>query len=296
METKFYSHSLSDLSMIPKRPNDSHKGTFGRVLVIGGARGMSGAPYFSAKAAYKTGAGLVQILCHEDNRIILQTLLPEAIVSTYHDDIVGDIADIRRALSAADVIVIGVGLGQNATALQLLKLTLAEADVPLILDADALNLIAGSPEMLESASVPLIVTPHYMEMARLCRVGVDILKKAPADFAVNFAEKYTLVCALKGHETLVVSGDEENESRRSRGTVYLNKSGNSGMATGGSGDALTGVIAGLIAQKMRLFDAVTMGVYLHGLAGDAAAEALGEYSVMTSDIIDHIPDVLKKIE
>ena len=140
MEHLFYSYRPSDLSRIPARPADSHKGTFGRVLVIGGAPGMSGAAYFSAKAAYRTGAGLVHILTHEDNRVILQTGLPEAILSTYGEYTNEPV--LSAALEKADVIVLGVGLGQSPTAKELVRQTLAKADVPLILDADAINMIA----------------------------------------------------------------------------------------------------------------------------------------------------------
>lgn len=287
MEYSFFSYRPLDLERMPPRPKQSHKGTFGRVLVIGGSPCMSGAAYFSAKAAYRTGAGLVHILTHEHNRIILQAQLPEAILS-----VCGDHPEVQRqtvldAINKADAIVIGVGLGQSAGARELLAMTLSNADVPLIVDADALNLIAKEPSLLDLASAPIIVTPHIAEMARLCDRSVSEILADKAEYATRFAEQNALICALKDHETLVASGNTDDTA------VYVNKSGNSGMATGGSGDVLTGVIAALIAQGMEAFDAATLGVYIHGLAGDAAADDLGEYSVMASDIIDHISAVIK---
>ncbi len=288
----FFSYRPSDLSRIPPRTEESHKGTYGRVLVVGGSVCMSGAAYFAAKAAYRTGAGLVQILTHKDNRVILQTQLPEAILSTYGDDVEKDKERILDAVSCADVIVVGVGLGQSDEAKKLLRMVLSGADVPLVIDADALNLLAKHGELWELISAPAIVTPHPLEMARLCRMDVSVIERDRLSAAVNFSEKYALICVLKGHNTIVSDGTEAR-GLGDKHTVYLNHSGNSGMATGGSGDVLSGVIAALVAQKMSPFEAATLGVYIHGLAGDAAAETLGEYSLMASDIIDNISEIIK---
>ena len=287
MEHRFFSYRPSDLERLPARPAESHKGTFGRVLVIGGAPCMSGAAYFSAKAAYRTGAGLVHILTHEDNRIILQAQLPEAILSVCDDYPEEKKQIVLDAISKADSVVIGVGLGQTEGARQLVAMTLANADAPLIVDADALNLIAKDPSLLDLASAPIIVTPHIAEMARLCERSVPEILADKVEYATRFAEQNALICVLKDHETVVACGNTDDNA------IYLNKSGNSGMATGGSGDVLTGVIAALIAQGLEPFDAATLGVYIHGLAGDAAADELGEYSTMASDIIDHISTVIK---
>ena len=290
--SSFFSYRPSDLSRIPRRTEESHKGSFGRVLVVGGSVCMSGAAYFAAKAAYRTGAGLVQILTHKDNRVILQTQLPEAILTTYGEDVEEAEERILNAVSLADVIVVGVGLGQTTEAKKLLSTVLSHADAPLVIDADALNLLAKHSELWEKISAPVIVTPHPLEMARLCHVDVATIERDRLTAAVNFSEKYALICVLKGHNTIVSDGAEAR-GLGDRHTVYLNHSGNSGMATGGSGDVLSGIIAALIAQKMSPFEAATLGVYIHGLAGDAAAETLGEYSVMASDIIDHISEIIK---
>lgn len=290
--SSFFSYRPADLSRIPPRPSESHKGTFGRVLVVGGSVCMSGAAYFAAKAAYRMGAGLVQILTHRENRVILQSQLPEAILSTYGEDVEQDCEAILAAVSQADVIAVGMGLGQTREALKLLKMVLSSADCPLVIDADALNLLAKEDSLWTSISAPAIVTPHPLEMARLCHMDVSIVERDRLSAAVNFAEKYALICVLKGHHTVVSDGTEAR-GLGDKHTVYLNHSGNSGMATGGSGDVLDGVIAALIAQGMSPFEAATLGVYIHGLAGDAAAEAMGEYSVMASDILDYIPEIIK---
>ncbi len=288
----FFSYRPNDLTRLPRREQNTNKGSFGRVLVIGGTRGMSGAVYFSAKAAYRIGCGLVQILTHEDNRAVLQMQLPEAIVSTYGENVRVEHSVLSDAIARADVIVVGVGLGQSVNALELLKITLSESEVPLIIDADALNLLSGNEHLWELVSAPVIITPHPLEMARLCHTDVSIIQRDRMRAAINFSEKYALICVLKGHETVVSDGSEAGGAGDEQ-YLYLNHSGNSGMATGGSGDVLTGVIAGLLAQRMRLFEAACLGVYIHGLAGDAAAERLGEYSVMASDIIDSISDVIR---
>ena len=167
----------------------------------------------------------------------------------------------------------------------MLALTFSVADAPIIADADALNLIAKELSILDTLSAPLIITPHMMEMARLCHTDVSEIISNTVGFASAFAEKHSLICALKDHETVVADSNTPQ--------IYINKSGNNGMSTGGSGDVLTGIIAALIAQGLPYFEATTLGVYIHGLSGDAATESLGEYSVMASDIIDHIPTVLK---
>lgn len=281
----FFSYSPSALERMPIRPENSHKGTFGRVLVVGGSPCMSGAAYFSAKAAYRTGAGLVQILTHEDNRIILQTQLPEAILSTYSEGSFNDDA-ISEAIEKADVVVVGVGLGQGPLSKRILSLVLTVSDAPIIADADALNMIAKDLTLLSNVSAPIIITPHMAEMARLCHTDISEIMANQVGFATSFAEKNSLICVLKDHETVVCDGNVNSP-------IYINKSGNSGMSTGGSGDVLTGIIAALIAQGIPLFDATSLGVYIHGLAGDAAADELGEYSVMASDIIEHISTVIK---
>lgn len=282
-----FSYSQNDIKkLLPKRQENSNKGSCGRVLIIGGSPCMAGAPYFSAKAAYRTGCGLVEIFTHEDNRVILQTLIPEAVLSTFGESI--DLDKLKASIKKADVIAIGMGLSTSDSALEILKFTLQNNDCPIIIDADALNLSANNPElfslMIRNA---VIMTPHPLEMSRLVGFEVSKITENIPHFAQGFANANEVICVLKDHNTAVAAphGDE----------IYINKSGNSGMSTGGSGDVLDGVIAGLLAQGAEPYIAATLGVYLHGLAGELASEMLSEYSVMASDIIEALPEIFSNL-
>lgn len=287
---------------LPPRRRRSHKGTYGRILCVCGSTGMSGAAYLAASAALRTGAGLVEILTPADNRTILQTALPEAIVSTY-DGEKPRLADIAEAASHADGLTIGCGLGTSLVALGILGIVLehvpANGSVPVVLDADALNLLAGHPDLwntslLSSPQKQVILTPHPAEMARLCHTSVaDVLRNPPAA-ARTLAEARGVTVILKDAHTVIASPD---------GRLSICAAGNAGMATGGSGDVLAG-IAGAIATQRRadlhaatlsLHDVAAAAVYLHAAAGDAAADAVGEYSLTASDILHHIADVTRPL-
>ncbi|HHV13591.1 MAG TPA: NAD(P)H-hydrate dehydratase [Clostridiales bacterium] len=289
-----------DLERLPGRRRDGHKGSFGKVLIIAGSKGMGGAAYLSGKAAYRTGAGLVKLMTSEANRLILQTLLPEALFSSYD----GEGADseerqhkLLRELEWASAVVVGPGLGLTATAKELVETVINKATVPVIIDADAINLLAGMLDHNQEAGIRdrwrklasllkenTILTPHLLELARLMGVSVAEISNNLVDTANQCSYNNKLIYAIKDARTFVVQ-----EMKR-----YLNVSGNNGMATGGSGDVLTGIIAALMAQGMVEYEAACLGVYIHGLAGDAAAREKGVYSLMASDIIDSLGDVLKK--
>lgn len=281
-----FSYSISDLrKLLPKRDENSNKGSCGRVLIIGGSTCMAGAPYFSAKAAYRTGCGLVEVFTHEDNRVILQSLIPEAVMSTWGDKI--DFDKLKNSIKKADVIAIGMGLSTSDNALEILKFTLQKCTCPMIIDADALNLIGKNKELFKCFNKKIIITPHPLEMSRLTGVDVDEITQDITYYAQNFAGINNVICVLKDHNTAVAMPGGE--------AIYINRSGNSGMSTGGSGDVLDGVIAGLLAQGAKPYIAATLGVYIHGLAGYIASEKLSEYSVMANDIIDALPDVFKSV-
>ncbi len=274
-----------DLKEIPKRPHRSNKGTFGRVLVIAGSTNMAGAALFCAQASYEAGCGLVRVFTPETNRVILQSTLPEAILSTYAcgqegNDLSKLLAD---AIAWADVIAIGPGIGTEACACQIAEQVFADADIPVIADADALNIAAKTPEIFKTTSAKLIITPHPGEMARLCKKQVSDILNNLRNAAEQFAKQYDLICVLKDAVT-VTAGPS--------GT-WLNTSGCHAMAKGGSGDILTGLIAALAAQGMKPEAAAYMGVYLHGMAGEAAAEQKGSYSVLARDILNAVGTVFR---
>ena len=273
------------LGMIPERAERSNKGTFGLVTVVGGSVGMSGAAYFSAKAAYRTGCGMCRIVSLEENRVIYQAQLPEAVLTLY-DSKDPDEKTVKNAVCRASSLVIGVGLGNSDMSKAVLKYALESANAPTVIDADGLNLIAADREMWKYVPKGSIVTPHPLEMSRLTGLPVgEILEDIPS-VAEKFAFEHNVICVLKDRYTAISDGAR----------TAINHSGNSALATAGSGDVLTGIIASLIAQGMDNFDAASLGAYIHGLAGEIASSKLSEYSVMASDIIDAIPLVMKETE
>ena len=280
-----FSFEKSDLHYsLPMRKMNSNKGTYGKVLMIVGSEGMSGAAYLSAKAAYASGCGLVQIYTPECNRIILQQLLPEAIITSYVEY---NEFELQRLLNWADVVGIGCGIGTGNVAEELVYGTLRFGMCPCVVDADALNILAKHMEWLLYAKQKIVMTPHMKEMARLLECTVDEVKTEPFLRLTEFAERNAVVCALKDARTLVA---------RKHTPIYVNLTGNASMAKAGSGDVLTGMIVGLIAQGTDTHSATCMGVYLHGLAGDIARAKKGKYSVLASDIIDAIGCAYKEVE
>ena len=276
--------------LLPPRPAVSNKSTFGRVVAVCGSEGMCGAAYLAAKAAYRTGCGLVEIVTPQQNRIPLQTLLPEAIVTCY-DSGDPDTAAIARAVRGADAVVVGCGLGTSLSAARVLDATLTALRVPAVIDADALNLMAADSALWDALHTPAIITPHPGEMSRLTGLSIDQVLQNLPELAASFAKEHGVVCLLKHHKTAISDGDY----------TYINQFGNSGMATGGSGDVLAGIIAALLSQSKNhstntapdLCQTAALGALIHSLAGDRAAARLGEYSVMASDIIEEISIVLK---
>ena len=279
-----YCYDYEDFKrQFPKRTPNSHKGSDGKVLLIVGSKGMSGAALLCARAAYATGSGLVQIYTHEDNRVIIQKSLPEAIVSAYTEY---DENQLKQIIDWADVVGIGSGLGMSDTAEKLVKYTIQFANIPCVVDADALNLIAKDTTILQNVSQPMILTPHMKEMSRLLSCDVQELKDRKIELLEQFVEEYPVSCVLKDART-IIGCKKEN--------LFLNLTGNSAMAKGGSGDVLTGIIAAIMAQKVDAHQAACLGVYLHGLSGDCAREYKGSYSVLAGDLVDSIGEILKQI-
>lgn len=278
-----YAYDNSDLDKLPKRVNNSNKGTYGRVAVIAGSKNMSGAAFLCSKAAYSTGAGLVKIYTHESNRTILQSQLPEAVMMTY-DDYGGALACIEDALQWATVIVVGPGLGVDTVSERMLYELLMNAEVPMVVDADALNILSNNIELLRTSSVQIIMTPHMKEMSRLIQRPVEEIAKNRFVIAREFAKKMQVTLVLKDAKSIATNGGQQ---------TYMNLAGNNGMSTGGSGDVLAGIIAGMLAGGLTLADAARMGTYVHCRAGDLAAEHKGNYAMLASDIISYIGEVMR---
>lgn len=280
-----YGYDLSDLARLPKRSDNSNKGTYGRAAVIAGSADMSGAAVFAAEAAYRTGTGLVKVYTHSLNRTVIGNRIPEAVLMTYSDEVEA-LKCAEDAVSWADVILVGPGLGRSGEAEELLRYVICEAEQPLVLDADALNIISQDLELLKKHRGEVTVTPHLGEMSRLTDIAIPDIKKNILRVCKDFAMEYNVIDVLKDSRTCVSRG----------GDIYINTSGNNGMSTAGAGDVLAGVITGLIATGSSPYEAAKLGVYIHGLAGDLAAERMGKNGMIARDIVESIPMVIKGVE
>ena len=264
MDQTIYTYGKEILDLLPRRYENSNKGDYGRLLLICGSEGMCGAAFLAAKAAYRTGAGLVRVLTAEENLIPLQASLPEAIVTVYKGDS-PDRRIIDDAVAWADAIVIGCGLGRSRASARVLSTALRASSVPTVVDADGLNLIEENPSLGKYLSGK-IITPHVLEAARISGIDKDTILSDIVEYSQRIAKLFDCICVLKDHRTAVSDGSDR---------VYRNSTGNSGMATAGSGDVLAGIIGGLLAQnkkgELSLVNAAALGVYLHGRAGDVAA-------------------------
>lgn len=283
VKPQIYAYDQSDMDKLPVRCDNSNKGTYGKVAVIAGSKNMSGAAFLCGKAAYSTGAGLVKIYTHESNRMILQSQLPEAVLMTYAE-YEGALSCIEDAMKWATVIVVGPGLGVDTTSERMLYELLMNAEVPLVVDADALNILSENIELLEMTSASVIMTPHMKEMSRLIQKEVPEIMEKRFSIARQFAKKMGVTLVLKDAKSIVTNGGEQ---------TYMNLGGNNGMSTGGSGDVLSGIIAGMLAGGLPLAGAAKMGTYVHCQAGDRAAEKKGKYAMLASDIISSIGEVMK---
>ena len=281
---EWFCYEPNDVKKLPPRKLNGHKGTFGRVLVIAGAKNMAGAAMFSAESAYRMGCGLVEVFTAEENRVIVQSRIPEAVLTTY-DSIEDSMKKLKYSIEKADVIVLGPGLSMSAQAQAIVEYTIKNATKPCIVDADAINILANHLKWLENIKFPCILTPHVKELARLSHKETITVKKQLFLVAKEIAKRYECIVVAKDAKTIVVE--------KERTSNYLNLSGCSGMATGGSGDVLAGIIAGLLAQNVSNYEGVCLGVYIHGLAGEAAQKELGGYSMTARDIIQNLHHILR---
>lgn len=265
----------SDIDMLlPKRRRDSHKGNFGKLLIIAGKKDMAGAAIFAAKSALAMGTGLVHIFTEEANREIIQRTIPEAMLSTYKEP---DYKLLDKDLKWATTLLIGPGMGSTKDKFDLLKYAIENFNGPILIDADGITNLSRNLDIIAKKEV--ILTPHVGEMKRLTGLSTDEIDRDFLGVAEDFSEKHNAVCVLKSATTVVSAPD---------GETYLNMYGNEGMATGGSGDVLSGIIAGLLSHGLNAADAARLGVLIHALAGDKARDEVGSYSVTASKIIENI--------
>ena len=271
--------------LVPRRRGDEHKGSCGMVAVVAGSVGMTGAAALTADAALSSGAGRVHLGVPASLNDILEVKLSEVMTRPLPEVrkrrclSLRALGEVRAMLTRADVLALGPGLGRYRETEELVRRLVVQTELPLVLDADGLSAFAGRVEVLKGRSAPLVLTPHVGEFARLSGLDKRQIVDAPMAVARDFAGEFGATLVLKGAPTVVALSD---------GRVAVNSTGNPGMATAGSGDVLTGVIAGLIAQGLDAETAACLGVYVHGRAGDRAVDRLGEWGMRAGDIADEI--------
>ncbi|MAT14227.1 MAG: NAD(P)H-hydrate dehydratase [Planctomyces sp.] len=270
---------VTELPRPPQRPAGGHKGTFGRTLLIGGSRGMGGAISLAGMGALRSGAGLVYLMIPKGVADIVAGHNPAYLTLPLPEDESGRITtitydDIQSQLESKDSLGLGPGVGQSEHLKQLFRDILLHEEKPIVVDADGLNMLAEMPNVLHEGPVPRVLTPHPGEFARLADLPIKTILQHRQQVAAEFADNYDVTLVLKGEKTIVTDGHR----------LYVNTTGNSGMATGGTGDVLTGIITGLLGQGMLAFEAAQLGVYLHGLAGDLAAQEMSQPGMISSDL------------
>jgi NAD(P)H-hydrate epimerase len=278
------------LPRLAARPADANKGSFGRVLIVAGSRDMSGAAILCGSAALRGGAGLVRVALPQSVLPVVAAGNPCYMTAPLPEDAEGRLAAAARdellGLARANTVVaIGPGLGRSSDLSDLVLNLIEQTRTPLVVDADGLNALQGQAARLRGRSAPLVLTPHPGELARLLNSDVASVQADRQGLAVRFAAEHGLVLVLKGQGTVVTDG------RR----VYVNATGNPGLATGGTGDVLTGLVAALLGQGLEAFAAAQLGVYLHGKAGDLARDQLGEVSLIASDLLAYLPRAFRSL-
>ena len=279
------------LKDFPKMDPSANKKDFGHVFVIAGSSGYTGAAYLASQAALLSGSGLVTLAVGRSIYQIMASKLTEVMVKPFFETKDFSLSllaekEILNFCQNCDCVAIGPGISQNKETQSLVRSLIGKIGKRIVLDADGLNAVAGHLEVLKQAQAPLILTPHPGEMARLAEKDVKEIQNNRKDIALSFAHQYNIVLVLKGRETIVARPD---------GEYYINDTGNVGMASGGTGDCLTGMIASFIGQGLEPFDAAITGVYFHGLAGDMAAKEKGILSLTATDLLNKLSEVLRKL-
>ena len=288
---------VESLPAPPERFETAHKGSFGKVLIVAGSRGMSGAATLAGMGALRGGAGLVTVAVPGSIQSTVAKFEPSYLTIGLPEDAAGRIQsealhELDHVMPQQSVVAVGPGWGRSEDLNQLAEWFFSTVTKPVIFDADALNALSENlirlpePPRVDDRPVERILTPHPGEFARLLGIDISKVQSNREELAIEFAAKYGIVLVLKGHRTIVTDG------RR----IALNNTGNSGMATAGMGDVLTGLIAALIAQKMPAFEASHLAVHLHGLAGDIAAEELSKQALIASDLMEFVPEAWLEID
>lgn len=276
------------ISKIQARKENTHKGDFGHVFVVGGSKGMTGAAYLTSQAALFSGSGLVTCGIPETLNSIMEVKLTECMTLPLPETAHASIApsaekNILEFSVKSDVMAMGPGMSRHPETLRLVQSILPKITKPLVLDADGIIALEDHAEILKSRKNRTVITPHPGEMSRIMGKSVDWINANREKTASGIAKKYNVVVVLKGHHTVVADP---------AGDIFINKTGNSGMSTAGVGDVLTGIIASFIGQKIDPYSASVIGVYLHGLAGDMASKERGQFGMIAGDVLNFLPKAI----
>jgi NAD(P)H-hydrate epimerase len=280
------------VQLIAPRPPDSNKGMYGHVLVAGGSLGKTGAAEMAGFSALRTGAGLVTVASPRSVLGIVATYHPELMTEPLSDTDAGSISkeaveEFERVAEKKTVLAIGPGISRHPSTAEFVRAVVTKSQTPIVLDADGLNAFEKRAEELSGHERTLVLTPHPGEMARLTGLTIPVIQRDRINVARSFAREHQLILVLKGDRTAIAKAD---------GEVWINTTGNPGMATGGTGDILTGIVAGMLAQNpKRDFLAVLTAVYMHGLAGDVAEESMGEQALVATDLITALPETFRRL-
>ncbi len=295
LNAPFLKHEITERETVrkalPRYDDYTHKGSRGRVVVVAGATGLTGAATLSALGAQRIGAGLVTVACPESLNAILEVKLTEPMTAPV-PEVAGGFLSLKAAgrilglCTNVNSVVIGPGIGRHRETAQLVRDLLTKLTLPMVVDADALNLLGGQLDIFKAVKAPVILTPHPGEAAWLLKISISEVEQNRLKVAKQIAEGYNVVLVLKGRHTVIASP---------RGEIRINPTGNRALATAGTGDVLSGVIGGLLAQRLNPFDAATLGVYLHGLAGERLARRMGPDGLLAGDLLPIFPKLLRQI-
>ena len=277
------------IAKFPKRALSAHKGDFGHVLMLAGSYGYTGAAYLASQAAILSGSGLVTLAVGKSIYNIMASKLTEVMVRPFFETKDASLSlmaekELLNFSEKCNCVGIGPGISRNKETEKLVRNLLVKIDKGIVLDADGINALIGSLDTLKKVKSPLVMTPHPGELARLIEKSVEEVQANRKDIALKFAGEYNTVLVLKGRGTVVTNP---------KGDIYINETGNSGMATAGSGDVLTGMISSFMGQGVEPFEAAILGVYFHGIAGDIAAREKGHLSLIATDLLNKLPEALK---
>ena len=277
---------------LPERFPESHKGTFGKLLCICGSKNMPGAAYFCVESAVRCGVGLVKTVIPDSIYTATSKKISETVFFIAKEDNEGFISDdslddILKEAENCTAILVGCGMGWNSNTRNIVYELIRNSNVPIVIDADGINVVSENIDVLKECKSSIVITPHLKEMSRLINRDVEFISVNKANCAKDFSTKYGVVTVLKGNRTVI--SDEE-------GNLHINETGNAGMAKGGSGDVLAGMIGSFLAQKMSAIDAALCGVFIHGMSGDKAKNKKSMIAMTPTDIINELPDVFLKFE